>query len=119
MAVVDDVRPLASELERSSAVHVRGRLKFRVGSIVYVAFSLDESVMGFAFPKLERAGLIASDPGTFSLPSAADLRHHWVHADLARLDPTEARELVVSAWCMVVPQKLVRAYDLTHPDGPG
>lgn len=58
-------------------------------------------------------------PGTFSLPSAADLRHHWVHADLARLEPTEARELVVSAWCMVVPQKLVRAYDLTHPDGPG
>lgn len=119
MAVVDDVRPLASQLERSYEVYVRGRLKFRVGRIVYVAFSRDESVMGFAFPKDERAGLVASDPGTFSLPSESDLRFHWAHADLARLDPTEARELVVSAWCMVVPKKLVRAYDLTHPDGPG
>lgn len=119
MAVVDDVRPLASQLERSYEVHVRGRLKFRVGSIVYVAFSLDESVMGFTFPKVERDGLVASDLSTFALPSAGDLRHHWVHADLARLDPTEARELVVSAWCLVVPKKLVRAYDLAHPDGPG
>ena len=119
MAVVQDVRPLASELERSYEVYVRGRLKFRVGQLVYVAFSLDESVMGFGFPKAERAGLVASDPRTFHLPSRSDLRFHWVHADLARLDPTEARELVVSAWCLVVPQKLVRAYDLTHPDGPG
>lgn len=42
-----------------------------------------------------------------------------MHADLARLDPTEARELVVPAWCLVVPQKLVRAHDLAHPHGPG
>lgn len=75
--------------------------------------------MGFTLPKEERAGLVASDPRTFAEPSAADLRYHWVHADLARLDPTEARELVVAAWCLVVPQKLVRADDLTHPDGPG
>jgi hypothetical protein len=25
----------------------------------------------------------------------------------------------VDAWRMVVPQKLSRAYDLTHPGGPG
>jgi hypothetical protein len=51
MAVVEDVRALGTELERSYPVHVRGRLKFRVGQLVYVAFSLDETVMGFAFPK--------------------------------------------------------------------
>lgn len=119
VAVVDDVRRLGSELERSYEVYVRGRLKFRVGRIVYVAFSLDESVMGFGFPKAERDGLVASDPRTFHLPGESDLRFNWVHATLANLDPVEARELVVSAWCMVVPQKLVRAYDLTHPDGPG
>jgi hypothetical protein len=94
-------------------------LKFRVKQIVYVAFSLDESVMGFAFPKDERAALVAGEPDKFSMPSASDLRFNWVHADLAALDPVEARELVVDAWRMVVPQKLSRAYDLTHPDGPG
>ena len=119
MATVDDVRALGTELERSYPVYVRGRLKFRVGQLVYVAFSLDETVMGFAFPKEERAALVGGDPLKFQLPNESDLRFNWVHADLATLDPTEARELVVDAWRMVVPKKVSRAYDLAHPDGPG
>jgi hypothetical protein len=119
MAVIEDVRPLGAELERSYQVYVRGRLKFRVKQIVYVAFSLDGSVMGFAFPKDERAALVASQPHKFQLPAASDMRFNWVHADLAALDPTEARELVVDAWRMVVPKKLSGAYDVIHPIGPG
>lgn len=119
MAVVDDVRALGTELERSYPVYVHGRLKFRVGQLVYVAFSLDESVMGFAFPKDERAALVGGDPRKFQMPSESDLRFHWVHADLASVEASEARELVVDAWRMVVPKKVSRAYDLTHPDGPG
>lgn len=119
MAVIEDVRWLGTDLERSYQVYVRGRLKFRVKQIVYVAFSLDESVMEFAFPKEERAALVASEPYKFRLPSASDMRFNWVHAELAALDPAEARELVVDAWRIVVPQKLSRAYDLAHPHGPG
>jgi hypothetical protein len=119
MAVLEDVLPLGATLERSYRVYVHGRLKFRVKQIVYVAFSFDESVMGFAFPREERAALVASEPHKFAMPSASDMRFNWVHADLAALDPPEARELVVDAWRMVVPKKLSRAYDLAHPDGPG
>ena len=119
MAVIDDVRSLGSELERSYEVYVRGRLKFRVKQLVYVAFSADETAMAFAFPKEERAALVASEPQKFQLPASSDLRFNWVQADLAALDPTEARELVVDAWRMVVPQKLSCAYDLAHPGGPG
>ncbi len=46
------------------------------------------------------------------------MRFQWVHADLAALDPSEARELFVDASRMVVPKKLSSAYDLSHPDGP-
>lgn len=119
MAAFEDVHALGAGLERSYLAHVRGRLKFRVGQIVYVAFSLDESVMGFAFPKEERAALVAGNPRKFQMPSASDLRFNWVHADLASLEPSEARELVVDAWHMVVPKKLSRAYDLAYPNGPG
>src|SRR3954468_16713278 len=119
MAVVGDVLSLGSELERSYQVYVRGRLKFRVNQIVYVAFSLDETVMGFAFPREERAALVASDPHKFQMPSASEMRFNWIHAGLAALDPTEARELVVDAWSMVVPKKLSGAYDFIHPIGPG
>jgi hypothetical protein len=119
MAVIEDVRPLGAGFERSYEVYLRGSLKFRVKQIVYVAFSLDESVIGFAFPKEERAALVAGEPHKFQMPPASDMRFNWIHADLAALDPAEARELVVDAWRMVVPKKLSRAYDLTHPDGPG
>jgi len=118
MAVIDDVRALGTELERSYHAYVRGRLKFRVGQLVYVAFSLDERVMGFAFPKEERAALVGGNPRKFQMPAASDMRFNWVNAELAALDATEARELVVDAWRMVVPAKLARAYDLAHPNGP-
>jgi len=119
MAVIEDVLPLGAELERSYRVYVRGRLKFRVKQIVYVAFSLDGSVMGFAFPKEEREALIRSEPHKFQLPAESDMRFNWVHADLAALTPAEARELVVDAWRMVVPKRVSAAYDAVHPVGPG
>ena len=55
MVTVDDVRAYARELPRSYEVVVRGRLKFRVGRIVFIAFSKDETLMGFAFPREWRA----------------------------------------------------------------
>jgi hypothetical protein len=119
MAVLQDVLALGAELERSYQVYVHGRLKFRVGQLVYVAFSLDESIMGFAFPKEERSALVGGDPRTFQMPSRSDLRFNWVQADMASLEPSQARELVVDAWRMVVPAKVWRAYDLAHPNGPG
>lgn len=115
MAVIEDVSPLGAELERSYHVYVRGRLKFRVKQIVYVAFSLDETVMGFAFPREERAAIVASEPHKFQMPSASDMRFNWIESNLAALDPTEARELVVDAWRMVVPKKVSRVYDLAYP----
>ncbi|GAA5197696.1 MmcQ/YjbR family DNA-binding protein [Microbacterium jejuense] len=119
MATIEDVRALGSTLERSYEVIVRGRLKFRVAQLVYVAFSRDERTMEFAFPKEMRDGLIGGQPEKFRLPAPSDLRFNWVSSDLEALDAGEAREFVVDAWRMVVPQKVSRAYDLAHPNGPG
>ena len=111
MVTIEDVRSLAAGFPRSYEVVVRGRVKFRVGSIVYLAFSRDESVMGFAFPKEERDWLVGGDPDKFMLPSKSDLRYNWVHVDLAAIDVTEMRELVLDAWRMVVPARVADAYD--------
>ena len=42
MVTVDEVRAVALNLPRSYEAVVRGRLKFRVGRIVWLAFSRDE-----------------------------------------------------------------------------
>jgi hypothetical protein len=110
MVTIDDVRGLALSLPRSYEVLVRDRVKFRVGRIVYLAFSRDETMMGFAFPKEERDGLIASDPEKFSLPGPSDLRYHWVVVRLAAIDHDEMWELVVDAWRMVVPKRVAAAH---------
>jgi hypothetical protein len=110
MVTIDDVRLLASGLPRSVEALVRDRVKFRVGRIVYLAFSRDESVMGFAFPKEERDALVASAPDKFAMPGRGDLRYNWVHVRVAAIDQSEMHELVLDAWRMVVPKKLAAAY---------
>jgi hypothetical protein len=109
MGGVDAVREIVRTLPRSYEVIVRDRVKFRVGQIVYVAFSRDEETMGFAFPKAEREAMIASDPETFLWPGASDLRFNWLELRLDRVGDELLRELVLDAWRMCVPKKVAAA----------
>jgi hypothetical protein len=110
MVSSDEVRQLALSLPRTYQRIVRDQVKFKVGQIVYVALSRDERSMGFAFPKEERAGLVAGEPDKFSLPSVADMRYNWVHVQLDAIDAGEMPELVLDAWRMVVPKKVAAEY---------
>ena len=106
MTTIEAVRELALSLPRSYEALVRDRVKFRVGSIVYVAFSRDETLMEFAFPKEERQALVESEPDKFLMPRTSDLRYNWVGVRMAAIDDDEMRELVVDAWRMVVPKRV-------------
>jgi hypothetical protein len=110
MVSIHEVRALALQLPRSYEALVRDHVKFRVGRIVYLAFSRDETVMGFAFPKEERAALVAAEPDKFMLPAQGDLRYNWVSVRLAAIDDAEMRELVLQAWSMAVPTSVAAAY---------
>ena len=104
VVTLDEVRRFAVKLPRTTEGLVAGRVKFYVGRIVYLAFSRDETVMGFAFPKEERDWLVGGTPEKFMQPSASDLRYHWVLVRLAAIEEAEMRELVLDAWRMVVPK---------------
>jgi hypothetical protein len=108
-ATVDEVRSVALALPRTTEALVRDTVRFRVGRLVYLAFSSDERVMGFAFPKAEREALVASEPDKFLMPAARYLRYNWVLVRLDALEPSEMRELVVDAWTMVVPKRVAAA----------
>ncbi|HET6652904.1 MAG TPA: MmcQ/YjbR family DNA-binding protein [Nocardioides sp.] len=107
---VEDVRRLALTLPRTTEHLIRDRVKFRVKQIVYVSFSRDETLMGFAFPREQRAALVESEPDKFQLPSAGDMRYQWVVARMEALDLDEMTELVTDAWTMVVPKYVAREY---------
>ena len=111
MAVtVEEVSEVARTLPRATEAFVRGRVKFRVGSIVFLSFSKDGKTMGFGFPKDWRAALVENEPEKFSLPSESDMRFHWVHARLEAIDAEEMRDLVENAWALCAPMFLVEEY---------
>jgi len=64
----------------------------------------------------ERDVLIESDPETYSEWYASG-RFGWVRVRLDRIELDEARELVLDAWRLTAPKKLVREYDASHPAG--
>lgn len=94
---------------------MRDRVKFRVGRIVYLAFSRDETLMGFAFPKEEREALVASEPHKFLMPKPPDLRYNWAVVRLDQIDDAEMQEIVLEAWRMVVPKSLAAEYLAADP----
>jgi hypothetical protein len=88
-------------------------VKFRVGQIVWLAFSRDETELGFAFPKEWRQALVESEPEKYRLPGESDLRFNWAVVRLAAIDADEMQELVLDAWSMVVPQYVAADYAAT------
>jgi hypothetical protein len=103
----EQVREVALGLPRAYEAWVRDRRKFRVGRIVFLAFSRDEKTMGFGYPREARQALVDAEPEKFFLPAASDMRYQWVCAWLDPLAEDEMRELVVDAWAMCVPKFLV------------
>jgi hypothetical protein len=109
MITAQDVRAVALSLPRTEEHLIRDHVKFRVGKIVYVAISPDETIMGFGFPREERAALIAAEPDRFFLDRPSDHRFNWIDARMALIGPAEMREFVTEAWRMVVPKRLAAA----------
>jgi hypothetical protein len=110
MVTIEDVRDAVRSFPRSYEALVRDRVKFRVGKIVYLAFSRDETFMGFAFPKEERDALIASEPDKFMMPKPSDQRWNWVVVRLEAIDRDEMEAIVTEAWRMVVPKSVAAGY---------
>jgi hypothetical protein len=106
---IADVREVATALPRTTEGVVRGKVKFYVGRIVYIAFERD-GIMGFAHPREWREAAIEAAPGKFVMPTGGDLRYRWLHVRMDAIDGEEMRELVTDAWSMVVPRTVLREY---------
>jgi len=107
----DDVRRLAMALPRTTEGLVRDSPRWRIGRIVYAALTPDEEFLGFAYPKEGRDALVAGEPDKFLMPRTSDLRYNWVAGRMAALDIGELRELIVDAWRMCVPKKVVAEWE--------
>ena len=110
MVTADEIRAVAHALPRSYEVLVRGRTKFRVGQIVWLALSSDGERMGCGFPKELREGVVEAQPHKFQLPGESDMRFNWIHVRLEAIDASEMRDLVEEAWSRAVPLSVAQEY---------
>jgi hypothetical protein len=115
MVTAVQVEQFASNLPRSELHIIGNRVKYRIGRIVFLTIAPDETTMGIGFPREERAAMVEAEPAKFELPSAGDMRYQWIRVRLAALDETEMRELVLDAWRMCAPKRVVAAYDAAQP----
>jgi hypothetical protein len=106
----DEIREVAASLPRSYEAIVHGRVKFRIGQIVYLSIAPDGSRMGCGFPKEFRQAVVDSEPEKFALPSESDMRFNWIHVSLAAIDADEMRDLVEEAWSRAVPRYVAEQY---------
>jgi hypothetical protein len=107
---IAEICQLADSLPRSYQAIVRGRVKYRIGQIVYLSLSEDGSTMGCGFPKELRPTAVEAEPEKFSMPRESDLRFNWIHVNLDAIDEDEMRFLVESAWASCVPKFVAREY---------
>jgi hypothetical protein len=118
MVTAQDVREIALSLPRAYEALVGDRVKFRVGRIVFISLSPDETKIGFGYPKEEREALIASEPEKFFLPYKSDMRYNWVRGWLSQLDHEELHAIVVNSWRMTVSKKTWTEYEASLQEGP-
>jgi hypothetical protein len=85
---------------------------------MFAAMSDDGLAASVKATREEQAALVAAAPGTFGVPAYVG-RHGWVSIQLATVDPNELRELLVEAWRLTAPKRLVTAYDSAQPGPDG
>jgi len=105
----DDVFAFGLSLPRATEGTVRGRRKLYVGRIVFAAMD-HEGILGVGFPREWRQAAVDSDPDKFQMPTGADLRYQWIYVRMEAIDVPEMQELVLDAWAMCVPKKVMREY---------
>jgi hypothetical protein len=110
MPTAEEFRNVVSTLPEAEERETWGHPTFRVRDKMFATLSDDGRSGTVKATREEQAALVAAAPETFGVPAYVG-RHGWVAIQLASVDPTELRELLVEAWRQTAPKRLVNAYD--------
>jgi hypothetical protein len=110
MVTADDFRHVVFSLPEAEERETWGHPTFRVRDKMFATLSDDGLLASVKATREEQAALVAAAPETFGVPAYVG-RHGWVSVQLATADPSELRELLVEAWRLTAPKRLVAAYD--------
>lgn len=87
---------------------------FRVRDKMFMTFSEHERHAWIKSMHDEQRALIAMDADAWFAPPYVG-PHGWVGAVLSKADGDEVRELIVEAWRLTAPKRLVASFDSQEP----
>jgi hypothetical protein len=113
MPTFDDVRRISLSLPEAEEILTwETDVTFRVRKKIFAIGGDDHDGVSIKATPSAQADLIDRDPKTFK--SAAYVgRFGWVDVDLRRVDEATLRTLLLEAWRLTAPKRLVAA---AHPD---
>jgi len=108
----EQVKEWALALPGAAEVFVEewGHPTLRVNNKMFAAGSPESPTMSVKASTEDQAELIASDPDTYSIAPYTG-RYGWVQVQLSQVDPAEMRELIIEAWRLTAPKRLLTTYD--------
>jgi hypothetical protein len=104
------IRRFALSLPQTEERETWETATFRVRNKIFVMFSEHERHAWIKTVHDEQRALVAMDVDAWFVPPYVG-PSGWVGAILAKADGDEVRELVVEAWRMTAPKRLVAAHD--------
>ena len=107
---VSTVRAFALSLPEAEERETWETATFRVRNKIFLMFSEKERHAWIKSVHDEQRALIAMDPDAWFAPPYVG-PSGWVGAVLSKADGAEVRELIVEAWRMTAPKRLVDAFD--------
>jgi hypothetical protein len=110
MPTADDVRAAVLGLPEAVEQETWGHPTFRVRKKMFGGMAADGTTATFKATKEEQAALLEQYPDVFFVPKYVG-QHGWVGFQVDGVDPGEMHELIVEAWRMTAPKRVVRAFD--------
>jgi hypothetical protein len=108
---IDDVRRITGSLPETEEVLTWGTdVTFRIRGKIFAIGADDSDTLSVKATPAIQAELIDLDPATFSVAAYVG-RFGWVRVSLDRIGPTELQSLLVEAWRLTAPKRLVATLD--------
>jgi hypothetical protein len=104
------VRRIALDLPEAEERETWETATFRIRDKIFVMFSDKERELWIKSTFDEQIALTAMDPDTFFVPPYVGTSG-WVGVRIRSVDRDELLELVIEAWRLTAPKRLVRAFD--------
>ncbi|MHA6484164.1 MmcQ/YjbR family DNA-binding protein [Paenibacillus sp. strain BS8-2] len=110
MILVSEIREFVMKLPESLEVEHWGKPSFRLKNKIFAVIQEDEVTLTIKTTADEREIYTQLEPQIFRVPETFS-NLNYMHVNMNRIDPEEAKSLLIKAWKSVATKKLIKEFE--------